>query len=300
MFKNILVPLDGSKLSESALDPASVLAQRLNSRVMLLHVIEQGAPAEVHNEHHLTDPEEARTYLNEIAARAFPAGVPVETHVHTAPVSDVANSIVDHAMREFEPDLIVTCTHGKGGMRDVLFGSIAQQIVAQGTTPLLLIRPESPRFSMERILIPLDPDSIHDDGLPLAESLAKSFDAELCLLSIVYTFSTLQGQYAATSTLMPGTTQAMLDLREENARAHLDEHVLSLQDKGINATAEVLRGDPTTMILKAGEELEADLIVLSTHRKAGVGAFWARSVAPHVAQRTKIPLLLIPLPATDS
>jgi nucleotide-binding universal stress UspA family protein len=299
MFKNILVPLDGSKLSESALDPALVLAQRLHSHVTLLHVIEQGAPAEVHKEHHLTDPDEARAYLDEVAARAFPAGVQVQTHVHTAPVTDVATSIVDHAKKEFEPDLIVTCTHGSSGMRDVLFGSIAQQVVAQGRTPLLLIRPDSPRFGMTRILAPLDPDSIHDDGLPLAESLAKSFDAELDLLSVVYTFGTLQGQYAATSTLVPGTTQVMLDLREESARAHLGEHLLSLEERGIKAAAEVLRGDPTAMILKAGEELKADLIVLSTHGKAGVGAFWARSVAPHVAQRTKIPLLLIPLPAVD-
>ena len=37
------------------------------------------------------------------------------------------------------------------------------------------------------------------------------------------------------------------------------------------------------------------MMILSTHRKAGLGAFWARSVAPKVAQKTKTPLLLIPL-----
>jgi hypothetical protein len=35
--------------------------------------------------------------------------------------------------------------------------------------------------------------------------------------------------------------------------------------------------------------------VLSTHRRAGMGAFWARSVAPNVANRSNLPLLLIPL-----
>ncbi len=53
------------------------------------------------------------------------------------------------------------------------------------------------------------------------------------------------------------------------------------------------------MISKAGDRVKADLIVLSTHGKAGVGAFWARSVAPHVARRTTIPLLLIPLPPAE-
>jgi len=80
---------------------------------------------------------------------------------------------------------------------------------------------------------------------------------------------------------------------------HLKEHVDGLQQKGIKAAAEVARGDPASMILKSSEQMGADLIVLSTHGKAGVGAFWARSVAPHVAQRTKTPLLLIPLPAPE-
>ncbi len=299
MFKNILVPLDGSRLSEASLQPASALAVKLHSHVMLLHVIEQDAPAEVHKEHHLTNADEARKYLDEVAARAFPRAVKVETHVHTAPVSDVANSIVDHAAREFEPDLIVTCTHGRSGMRDVLFGSIAQQIVSQGSTPLLLIKPHSPTFKLDVILAPLDPDSMHDDSLPLTEWLGSTFGARLVLLSIVPTFSTLTGEQKATSSLMPATTQAMLDMREESARAHLNSHVQAMQAQGINATAEVARGDPAPTIDRVGIQFGADMIILSTHRKAGVGAFWARSVAPHVAQHTKIPLLLFPLSTSD-
>jgi nucleotide-binding universal stress UspA family protein len=299
MFKNILVPLDGSKLSEASLAPAAALAQKLHSHVLLLHVIEQDAPAEVHKEHHLTNADEAKAYLDEVAKRAFPAGVDAKTHVHTAPVSDVASSIVDHAIHEFEPDLIVTCTHGRSGVRDVLFGSIAQKVVAQGMTPLLLIRPGSQQFKLDKILVPLDPDSIHDDGLPLAEALAKDCGAELLLLSVVPTFSTLTGEEAAASSLMPGTTQAMLDIREEGARAHFQKHIDDLAAKGIQASADVARGDPAPTIVKIGEQSGADMIILSTHGKAGVGAFWSRSVAPHVAQRTKIPLLLIPLPATE-
>ncbi len=295
MFNNLLIPLDGSKLSEASLGAAAVLAQKLKSPVTLLHVIEEDAPAEIHRERHLTRPDEADTYLKEVAARAFPRGVKVETHVHTAPVSDVARSIVEHATTEFKPDLIVTCTHGRSGMREVLFGSIAQQVVAQGTTPLLLIRPDSPRFKLERLLVPLDPDSIHDDSLPPAEYLAQTFGAEIYLLSVIPTFSTLTGEQAATSSLMPGATQAMLDIREENAREHLNEHVRALASKGLKASAEVARGDPAATINKTAEHSHADMIILSTHGKSGIGAFWARSVAPDVARRAKTPLLLIPL-----
>ena len=294
MFKNILVPLDGSKLSEASLAPTALLAQTLKSRVTLLHVIEQDAPSEIHKERHLTKPDEAEEYLKDAAGRAFAPDTKVETHVHTAPVANVIDSIREH-ISEFKPDLIVTCTHGHGGMRDVLYGSIAQQIISQGTTPLLIIKPDSPRFKLDRILVPLDPDSHHDDSLPVAKSFGATFGAKIHLLSIIPTFTTLAGEQAAAGNLLPVTAQAMLDIKEENASEDLNTHVGEFHKDGIKVFAEVSRGDPARGIVKIAEISGADLIILTTHRKAGMGAFWARSVAPKVANKTKVPLLLIPL-----
>ena len=298
MFKNILVPLDGSKLSEASLIPAAFLAEALHSRVTLLHIIEQDPPSEIHKERHLTKPDEAEAYLNEVAKRAFPATVRVETHVHTAAVSDVARSIVDHAP-ELKPDLIVMCTHGRGGVHDLLYGNIAQQVLATGTIPLLAVKTAIPSFELNKILIPLDPDSIHDNSLGVAESLAKIFMAELSLLSIIPTLSTLDGEQAAVGSLLPVTTQAYLDLNVENAKKDLQIHVDALHKGHVAAFAEVARGDPASSIVKAAEESGADLILLSTHRKVGLSAFWARSVAPKVAQKAKAPLLVIPLFQTE-
>ena len=243
----------------------------------------------------LTKPDEALEYLEDIAKRAFPPKVKVKTHVHTAPVSDVTDSIVEHLTTEFQTDLIVICTHGKSGIHDALFGNIAQQVAAQGKTPLLLIKPVSPRFKLEKILVPLDPDSAHDYSFPFAETLAQAFKAELHLLSVIPTFGTLAGEQAAAGNLMPVTAQAFLDIKEENARQDLQKHVDVLQKNGLTASVEIARGDPASVIVKIAEHEDMDLIILSTHRRKGMGAFWARSVAPKVAQKTKLPLLLIPL-----
>jgi len=294
MFKNILVPLDGSNLSEASLAPAAFLAKTLKSQVTLLHIIEQGAPTEIHKERHLTQPDEAIAYLKEVAKRDFPTDFKVTIHVHTAAVSNVARSIVEHAP-ELKPDLIVICTHGRGGVRDLLFGSIAQQVVAMGTIPLLVIKTKIPSFELKKILIPLDPDSLHDTSLGMAESLAKIFQAELHLLSIIPTLSTLGDEQAAAGNLMPATTQVYLDLKVENAKKDLRTHIDALHKGNLKVIAEVARGDPAPLIVKAAEQSGADMIILSTHRKAGMGAFWARSVAPKVAQKTTTPLLLIPL-----
>ena len=64
---------------------------------------------------------------------------------------------------------------------------------------------------------------------------------------------------------------------------------------GYTAKAEIARGDPIELISSTAIGVEAGLILLSTHKKAGFGAFWARSVAPNVVKKSRIPVLLIPL-----
>jgi nucleotide-binding universal stress UspA family protein len=298
MFKHILVPLDGSQLAEAAVPVAASLAQILQAPVTLLHIIEQDPPQEIHKERHITQADEASAYLAEVAKHGFPAGVQVDTHVHTAAVKDVPHSIVEHAVEEFQPDLIVMCTHGSGGMRDLLYGNIAQQVVAQGLTPLLLIKPHAdpaPAFKLENILVPLDIGPTHDAGLALTHELARAYKAAVHLLTVIPTFSTIAGETAAAGNLLPATTSAMLDLDVENAEEDLQMHMNELKQAGIRVTAEVARGDPAAEIVNISESFDADLLVLTTHRKAGTAAFWARSVAPNVVRRARVPILLVPI-----
>ena len=297
MFKHILVPLDGSKLAEAILPAAISLAEMLHAPVTLLHVIEQDASTEVHNDHHLTRPAEAQEYLDKICQTVFPASVKVDTHIHSAPVSDVSGSIIEHATSEFQPDLILLCSHGKGGMRNLIFGSIAQQVAAAGGIPVMLIKPgqAASSFRISRILVPLDNESIHDLALPYAEVLSKAYQARLDMLCVIPTLVTDSGAHAAAGTMLPVTAAAYLDITEEIAEEHFQEHLDEFEKKGIPATAEIVRGDPASMIIKEAERLESNLILLGTHGRAGLDAFWNRSVTAGVAMKTNIPLLLIPL-----
>ncbi len=297
MFKNILVPLDGSKLAETAVSPAASLAKTLGAPVTLLHIIEKDAPQEVHSDHHLTKPDEASAYLQKVAL-SFGGDLKVETHVHTAEVKDVAASIIQHASEEFNPDLIVMCSHGSGGFRDLIFGSIAQQVLAGGKTPLLLLQPEtvgSSPFRLRRILVPLDSESVHDESLHYAEELCKAYGAEAYLLTVIPTYETLSGQEAAISSMLPSSATVLLDFYEEIAREHLQMHLNEFLEAGHETEAEIGRGDPAEIIVETAARVAADIILLSTHRKAGVNAFWARSVAPNVVRKTHLPLLLVPL-----
>jgi nucleotide-binding universal stress UspA family protein len=294
MFKHILVPLDGSHLAEAAVPAAISLASTLSSPVTLLHIIEQDAPESVHRDRHLTDPDEAETYLKDVANRFK---VQVETHVHAAPVADVARSIVDHAADEFQPDLIILTSHGNGGMHDLFFGTIAQEVVAAGGTPVLLLKPTeafSP-FELKRILVPLDNESIHDAVLPMAVQLAKACKAQLDLLCVIPTLGTDRGEHAAVGAMLPMTSAAYLDIAEEIAHEHFQTHLEQFKEANIPATAEIARGDPASLIVKTAERIGSDLILFGTHGRAGLDAFWNRSVTAAVARRSDIPLLMIPV-----
>ncbi len=298
MFRHILVPLDGSGMAEAALPAASFFAEKFNSKVTLLHVIEKDAPREVHGQHHLADVAEAAAYLKGIAREAFPEGVHVNIHVHTAEVENVAAGIVDHA-EELKYDLVVMCSHGRGRALHLFLGSIAEKVLSMGTFPVLLIRlfrdGDIVPFACTALLLPLDGDPEHDQALPVAKELARSCRALVHLAVVIPVIGTLSGQEAATSRFLPGTISKMLELSAGNAEEYLEAQSNALRSEHIEVDAFVLRGDPAAVIDSAAQRLKVDLIIMATHGKSGMDAFWAGSVGHKVSSRSRTPILLIPV-----
>jgi len=297
MFTHLLVPLDGSSLAELALPAAAYLAARLPARVTLLHLVERHPPSEVHHDRHLTNATDATTYLAIIKQRAFPAEVPVECHVHASEIDDVARSIVEH-ISELAPDLIVMCTHGQGGLRRRLFGSKAQQVIALNKTPILLIPPlqqAAPEFHCKRIVVPLDGNADHEQGLRAATELAHVCQAAPHLVFVIPTVDRLKGEDAATGRFLPHTMAAVLDMQQEEATEYLGCHIVSLREAGLTVSAEVARGDAVAAIVTAVKRTQADLIVMGTHGKTAMDAFWSGSLTPLIAERSPVPLLLVPI-----
>jgi nucleotide-binding universal stress UspA family protein len=303
MFKHILIPLDGSTLAEVVLPAADYLARALGAHVTLIHILEKGASASVHGERHLTEAKEADRYLAEVARRTFPAAAPVSRHVHPEAMESVARGIVDH-QAELAPDLILMCTHGRGGLRELLFGRIAQQVVASGRTPVLLIRPHGPKpeepFRCRSLLAPTDGKPTHEQGLDVAFGLARSTNAHVRLLAVVPTMEKLAGRQAASSRFMPGTTRAVLQIAEEQLASYLRGQAARGEVLGVAVSASVRRGDPASIIAETAASTDADIIVLGTHGKAGAEAFWAHSVPAMVLGRTTRAVLLVPVKPAPS
>ncbi len=300
MFRHILVPLDGSRLAESALSAAGWLAGKLGAQVTLIHIIERNAPSTVHSDRHLVTREEAIGYLEEVSRSPALSGLSVQTHVHEVEVKDVARSIFEHSA-ELKPDLIVMCAHGRGGMRRLLFGAIAQQVITLGTTPVLIVHPspekgaEAAAWRIGGIVAPIDGDPDHERGLPIAASLAQTLACRLRLLMVVPKVHNLTGPEVAVSIMLPGSTRTELEMRSTDARSYLDRRAEELAKAGISAETEISRGDPAAAIMEAVRRVSADLVVMGTHGRAGTEAFWEGSVASEVAARIRTSLLLVPL-----
>src|SRR5215831_12596106 len=115
-----LVPLDGSRLAESVIPVVQLMASAFHAHVTLLHIVEKHPPTVIHGEPHLTSVAQAQAYLEEVAARLRSSGITVEIHVHQEKEDNVAHSIVQH-FQEMNVDLVIMCTHGHGGLRELIF-----------------------------------------------------------------------------------------------------------------------------------------------------------------------------------
>ena len=298
MIKHILVALDGTSLAESALAETKCLAKLCSAKVTLLHVIESASAPVVHGERHLTKPAEAETYLAGIARQFAAAGIRCDQHVHSDAMTKVAGEIVAHE-EELQPDLIVMCTHGPNRFYRLLRGSLAQQVISLGQTPLLLTNPGLSRgekpFRLNQILVALDGDPRHENGFELACRLAGVGRARLTLLAVVPEFSSLAGRKASLARYLPGASWFLQGATLRALKNYLGRLLIRAEEREIAVEAEVQYGKIARTICDRAEATDADLIVLATHGKAGTQAFWANSIAAQVQGLTPRSLLLIPV-----
>jgi nucleotide-binding universal stress UspA family protein len=289
-----LLPLDGSRLAEAALVVADSLAARFRLKLHLVHAIERKAPERIHGDRHLIRVPEAEEYLRGIAERYKDRAAHVSLHVHEEQQKDVARSIVEHA-DEIAADLVVMCSHGSGGVRDLLFGSIAQQTLRKGRRPILLVQPKENQdiaFDLRRILLPMDGTGRHDQALQPALRLAAAYSAELRLAMVLPIVASLHGDARSGKTL-PTTMRTLLDLQEKEAADYLDQIVGRCRTSGAAAVGQILRGPTVASVCQLAAEWQADLIVIASHARSGLDALFEGSVAPRLTGRLACPMLLI-------
>ncbi len=296
MYEKILVPLDGSELAEVALPYAEELVGKLGSEVTLLHVCES-AEAQYHHMHQL--------YMQKMVA-ATKRGVKkyfekLDDKTITVRSSILsghpAEQIVDFAEKQ-HIDLIIIATHGWSGIRRWVLGSVTDKVVQATKRPVALIRAKGVHHhtfaegTLKKTLIPLDGSKEGEAVIPYVEELASRLKGEVVLLHVVPSPSPVYAVVPGETVQIP-YTQAEVELLKADAGSYLEKIANAFKEKHIEVKFEVKSGNTGNEIIKLADEVQADLVAMSTHGRSGFTRWALGSTADKVLNAGNTPLLLV-------
>jgi nucleotide-binding universal stress UspA family protein len=144
MYKTILVPLDGSKRAEGILPHAEELAQRYGARVVFVRVIEpipyvmgpEGTPLTLREQELEQRRRDAKSYMDARVGEFREMGIEAKAEILQGPV---VQGITDTAER-VGADLIAIASHGRSGLSQCFYGSVASGVLNRVDRPLLVVR----------------------------------------------------------------------------------------------------------------------------------------------------------------
>lgn len=150
MYKRILVPIDGSPTANLGLREAIKLAKSQKARLLLLHVVDEhyalagGQPGPYVQDMIDSFREGGRRVVGRALELTRKQGVTAQTLLLESLTGGAADLIVRQA-RKWDAQLIVLGTHGRRGVRRLVLGSDAEQVVRMASVPVLLVRAKGPR-----------------------------------------------------------------------------------------------------------------------------------------------------------
>lgn len=144
-YQHILVPVDGSAISFSAVKHAATLAHRFNSQLSLISLIAEDPFTDVDfyysssimKEYFIQAHANAEKTLKEAQEIAETLGI--EPHIEIVKGSVSAEGVVEAAQKA-QADLIVMGSHGRKGFQKFLLGSFAQDVLSNTELPVLIIK----------------------------------------------------------------------------------------------------------------------------------------------------------------
>ncbi len=276
----VLVPLDGSRRSDKALD----LAARLPARELILF--------------HVGGDDSERSRLESLAAPLRTGERVVEVEIRSG---DATDEILAAAA---DCDLVVMATQGRNAAGRLLFGSTADRVSQRSATPTLLVRTKGEDAAIPvpvRIVVPLDGSDLAEGALPIAATLARVIPLPLHLVRAVDLDgirATIQEQRKREADAPPlkdeeHTYEEARQLTEQRASSYLADTAEPLAEQGQDVHTGLLQGTPVFALLAAIQP--NDLVVMTSHGRRGFRRVMLGSVAEKLVRESTAPVLLVPM-----
>lgn len=179
-------------------------------------------------------------------------------------------------------------SHGRSGVRRLVQGSVAFQVVRVAACPVLVVASEPNEWvdtehpSLSRVLVPLD-------GSLLAEYI---LEAGLAALGPSVTSIHLLQVIDPESSPSSLNVIDFIEETSDEAEDYIDDVASHLSELGYEVFCEVRAGNPEEEILNAGREARVDLIALATHAREGFSRVFFGSISERLAKSGTFPILL--------
>ncbi|CAN5117258.1 universal stress protein [soil metagenome] len=294
----IVVPLDMSETSETALPVAKAFAADSGASVLLVSVVdvstEFAAWMRDSTDTEDFEKEQARTqeYLDGLASQFD--GANVQTLVRAGRPEVEILSVLDET-----PDpLVVMSSHGRSGFNRLLVGSVAGRVVGGAPCPVVVVRasdsgePMPETRSIEKVLVPLDGSGFAEQALEAALTSLESKKLQFHLVRIPETVTWQTTPYAGGMANYQ-MVETYMDASRTDATAYLTEVAERLEGRGHSVTWEVRSGVIADEIVTAAGEQNVDLVVIATHGRTGFRRLVMGSVAERILRDVSAPLMMV-------
>ncbi len=286
MFKRILVPLDGSDLSERVLPRAQQLAGSFGAVLELVYIVPSPID-EIPEDITSQAIQDGEKYLADTTSNllAKSGSSKVDQHVESG---HPASLIIERAESQ-SGTLILISSRAYSGLKKLLLGSVAGKVLQAANCPVLLVpadakNPEGDLVEFKRAIVPLDGSELAERVLPIAVSMCKTLDMELILLR------SYDPSFPGTSIRMHDVSQIVHDAAENYIKAKAEQ----LQQEGLSRVSyQVLRGVPADQITDFAVETPNSLTAMCTHGHHGIGRWLLGSVTEAVIHCAEEPVLVI-------
>jgi nucleotide-binding universal stress UspA family protein len=291
-IERILLTTDFSDCAQHAFGPAADLARRLGAQVDLAHVSEFPPPpgAEIIGV-------SIDDYNRRLLARLEETGrEPVFQGLEVAPrlLSGYGPDAVRRFQAERGHDLIVMATHGHSGLKHLLLGSFTEKVVRVADCPVLSVRGrngDGAPLAVERILYPYDFSELSRSALEPVRFFASLFGAEVHVFHVVFQEYLTVPSFPPEGALTPELA-VLWQEAEQRARSEV-ESFAARELAGLPASTDVVVGRPVPSIVEKARELPADLVILATHGRSGLGHALLGSVAERVVRKAPCSILTV-------
>jgi nucleotide-binding universal stress UspA family protein len=297
-IRNVLVPVDFSAPSLSAVQFALPLIKHFGADLHLVHVFATDHPFSglVGMPFVLPELEISRSIdgqLKDVAQKYSIDASPENLHV----LKGRAFEEICRLAQDTGIDLIVIATRGNTGLKHLALGSTAERVVRYSSCLVLVVRDaelSGAVIGFRKILVPIDFSECSMNGLAYAKAFAKQFKSTLVLLNSVHFEHCVASDECARYDL-----PRLMQYAETSAREQMHELVEKTDWDGLEVETSLQTGHPGQQICERANESGVDLIVTSTHGTTGFKHLLLGSVAEYVVRHAHCPVLVVPTRSSE-